>query len=325
MYPVLLEPVAKNYMWGGARLAAEFGVTSASTKIAEAWLLSCHEAGPSILRDGPMAGHTLSESIYGELESVLGTDASVTDQFPILIKLIDAHEDLSIQVHPDDAYALIHGLGCGKTELWYILDATPDAFIYYGFTRPVSPEELREHIDNHTVEEIIRRVPVKKGDAFLIKSGVIHGIGAGILLAEIQQNSNTTFRVYDFDRRDADGTPRELHVEKALDVIRLDFTTDGPLPESTEVFENYTSRRLSTCRYFSVDCLEISGEAALHCDAASFHSIVVTNGDCEMVLQHPDPLVPAFRHLHKGDSVFLPANTGDYTLRGTAEVLITSV
>ncbi len=325
MYPALLEPVAKNYLWGGARLAREFGVKSASAKIAEAWLLSCHEAGPSILSEGPLAGHTLSEAIYGDLESVLGTDAMVTDQFPILIKLIDAHEDLSIQVHPDDTYARNHGLGCGKTELWYILDAAPDAFIYYGFTRPVSPEELREHIDSHTVEEIIRRVPVKKGDAFLIKSGVIHGIGAGILLAEIQQNSNTTFRVYDFDRREADGTPRELHVEKALDVIRMDFTKDGPLPDSTVIFENYSKRRLSACQYFSVDCVKITKEVTLTCDAASFRSVVVTEGACEMILANSIPQVPSTRMLHKGDSVFLPANTGDYTLRGPAEVLITSV
>ena len=257
--PLLLIPACKDYLWGGTRLKTEYHKRSDRPVIAESWELSCHPDGPSRVANGPLAGHTLPEALALLGPGCLGKRARRFGRFPLLIKLIDAEKDLSIQVHPDDGYARRVEGGQGKTEMWYIVDCEPDAFLYFGFEREISAEEMRRRIADHTITEVLHRAPVHRGDVFFIGAGTIHAIGAGILLAEIQQNSNTTYRVYDFGRVGADGKPRALHVDKALDVtLRRPADADapgaGPLAEKAD----YRLRRLAKCNYFTVDALALS-------------------------------------------------------------------
>ena len=210
-----LTPSCKDYLWGGSRLRTDFGIRSDLEPLAEAWVLSCHPDGPSYLPDGT----TLAYYVAAHPEA-LGTDCAKFEQFPILTKFIDASKNLSIQVHPSNDYALKNEHQYGKTEMWYVLDCVPGAYLYYGFTHEISKEEFAERIKNNTLTEVLNAVPVHKGDCFFIPSGTLHTICRGIVVAEVQQNSNVTYRVYDYGRVGADGKPRALHIEKALDVTR---------------------------------------------------------------------------------------------------------
>ena len=214
----LIAP-CKDYIWGGNRLREEYGKKLDSDKIAESWELSCHKDGQSVIDGGEFDGKTLSEFIEkkGRI-AVLGTNCERFEYFPILIKLIDAKDNLSVQVHPSNEYALKVEGEYGKTEMWYIVDCNEGAELLYGFKHEISRDEFAERIKNNTLLEVANNVPVHKGDVFFIESGTLHAIGKGILIAEIQQNSNTTYRVYDYGRVGKDGKPRELHIEKALDV-----------------------------------------------------------------------------------------------------------
>ena len=219
--PIFLQGICKDYLWGGNRLREEYGKKSDADKIAESWELACHKDGSSILTTGADAGKDLREYLDEHGTGFLGTNCAGCTTVPVLIKLIDAKQDLSIQVHPDDDYAMRVEGEPGKTEMWYIMDAAPGAALYYGLNRAVSKEEFAKRIQEQTLTEILNRVEVKPGELYFIPSGTLHAIGAGILLAEIQQNSNTTYRVYDYGRRGADGKLRPLHIEKALDVTNL--------------------------------------------------------------------------------------------------------
>ena len=219
--PIFLQGICKDYLWGGNRLREEFGKESDADKIAESWELACHKDGSSILTSGSDAGLNLREYLDKNGTAVLGTNCADCTTVPVLIKLIDAKQDLSIQVHPDDDYAMRVEGEAGKTEMWYIVDAAPHAALYYGLKQEVTKAEFEQRIHDQTLTEILNRVEVKPGELYFIPSGTLHAIGAGILLAEIQQNSNTTYRVYDYGRRGADGKLRPLHIAKALDVTNL--------------------------------------------------------------------------------------------------------
>ena len=216
-----LAPAFKDYLWGGTRLRDEYGKNCDFDKVAESWELSCHKDGPSVVADGEDKGLTLREYIEKHGKAVLGTDCEAFEDFPILIKLIDAKDNLSVQVHPDNDYAQRVEGEYGKTEMWYIVDCDEGAELLYGFKHEISKEEFAERIANNTLLDVTNNVPVHKGDVFFIKAGTLHAIGKGILIAEIQQNSNTTYRIYDYGRVGKDGKPRELHVEKAKDVTKL--------------------------------------------------------------------------------------------------------
>ena len=192
----------------------EYGKKCDFDKVAESWELSCHKDGNSVIDSGEYKGLTLSEYVEKAGKAVLGTDCEKFENFPILIKLIDAKDNLSVQVHPDNEYALRVEGEYGKTEMWYVVDCDPGASLLYGFTHEISKEEFRQRIENNTLLEVTNRVEVHPGDVFFIESRTLHAIGKGILIAEIQQNSNTTYRVYDYGRVGADGKPRQLHIEK---------------------------------------------------------------------------------------------------------------
>lgn len=193
-----LKPACKDYLWGGRRLVEEYGKEYDGETLAETWELSCHPDGPSVISNGKYAGKTLEEYIEKEGREILGTHCRRFREFPVLIKFIDANKDLSIQVHPDNRFALKNEGQYGKTEMWYVMDTEPGAFLYYGFKKEISREEFRRRINDNTLTEVLNSVSVKKGDTFFIEAGTIHAIGKGILLAEIQQNSNVTYRVYDY-------------------------------------------------------------------------------------------------------------------------------
>jgi mannose-6-phosphate isomerase len=323
MYPTRIKPIAKHMIWGGNRLVNEYGLETNEKKVAEAWMLSCNEAGLSLVLEGPLAQTTLCKAIGDELSSVLGHNNNKTDIFPVLIKLIDAHDDLSIQVHPDDAYAVKNGLVSGKTELWYILDASDDAFIYYGFSREVSKEELKSHIEKKTLPEILNRVPVNKGDVFFIESGVIHAIGAGILLMEVQQNANTTYRVYDYDRKDAAGNLRELHLDEALEVVDRSVVGREAIHPQIEEREGYSFSRLMNCQHFTVDRLDVKTGADCICGEDSFASVVITRGSGQILFENKQFGTAGSMAISKGDSIFIPAGAGPFRIQGQCEAFIT--
>lgn len=308
-----LKPACKDYLWGGSRLMKEFEKDFSGDKLAETWELSCHPDGPSIIADGEYAGSTLNEYILKEGKKVVGTKSLHYEQFPLLIKFIDAADELSVQVHPGDAFAMENEGQYGKTEMWYIVDCEEGASLYYGFSREVSEEEFAMRIQNKTLLEVLNRVEVQKGDVLFIEPGTIHAIGRGNLIAEIQQNSNVTYRVYDYGRKGADGKERELHIEKALQV-----TNRVPILKRRS-FEPH----IVSCEYFTVDKIALDGQfmkrMSGEADETSFVSLLVLDGEGE-VRAGEEGL--SFR---KGDSIFITAGTGAYELEGKFEALLTTV
>lgn len=321
MKAMKLFPAFKDYLWGGTRLRDEYGKKCDFDKVAESWELSCHKDGNSVIDSGEYKGLTLAEYVEKAGKTVLGTDCEKFENFPILIKLIDAKDNLSVQVHPDNEYALRVEGEYGKTEMWYVVDCDPGASLLYGFTHEISKEEFRQRIENNTLLEVANRVEVHPGDVFFIESKTLHAIGKGILIAEIQQNSNTTYRVYDYGRVGADGKPRQLHIEKALDVTRLAPPSRpcGRPQAEAERCNGYTALPLAACEYFTVKELEISGEAAFFADEKSFQSLLVLDGDLSLAMDGEQ------MELKKGESVFVPAEAGEYRLSGTGKVILTTV
>ncbi len=319
MYPLLLKPPVKDYLWGGTRLKTEFGFETEAEKAAEAWTLSCHKNGESIVRNGEMSGKTLSEVLEAWGTEAIGEKAAAFPYFPLLIKLIDAKDSLSIQVHPDDKYALEKEGEFGKTEMWYIVDCEEDARLIYGFNRVIDRDEFKRRINDNTLIDVCNYVPVKKGDVFFISSGTLHAIGKGILIAEIQQNSNTTYRVSDYGRLGADGKPRELHVDKALDVTKtFPPTADYGAVGKVNRYPFGTIRELARCEFFTSELLSLAGTAGVTTDADSFQSLLVLSGEVKM------SFAGGTLTLKKGDSVFIPANYKT-TLSGTAEIICARV
>lgn len=319
MYPIKLKPAFKDYLWGGTRLRDDFGKDCDYDKIAESWELSCHKDGNSVVADGEFAGLTLAQYIEKEGKSVLGTNCEKFENFPILIKLIDAKDNLSVQVHPNNEYAQRVEGEYGKTEMWYVVDCDEGASLLYGFKHNITKEEFRERIENNTLLEVTNSVPVKKGDVFFIEAGTLHAIGKGILIAEIQQNSNTTYRIYDYGRVGADGKPRQLHIDKAVDVTNL--CPAKPYPQSEPVdMGGWTKKRLAKCEYFTVDVINVDTSAALEADKSSFVNILVLDGGCVLSSEGNDAV-----ELKKGDSVFIPAGLGKFELTGKCSAVMTHI
>ncbi|MEI8200642.1 MAG: type I phosphomannose isomerase catalytic subunit [Eubacteriales bacterium] len=323
MYPFKLKPAVKDYMWGGDRLKHEYGIESPDSIIAEAWMLSCNANGASTIMNGSLAGKSLADALFSDVEKALGINNSFAVYFPVLIKFIDARDDLSIQVHPSNGYAWENEGEFGKTEMWYVLDAQEGAFLYYGFSRAVTREELRERIEDNTIIEILNRVTVKKGDVFFLEAGTIHTIGKGIMIAEIQQNSDSTYRVYDYNRTDSDGKKRELHIEKALDVINTNFVPGIPKEHAALQKPGYRVTRLASCVYFTVDHLSIDSFAKLECDGKSFTSLLLIEGSGNIRFDNREYGEDGAIAVSKGDSLFLPAGTGAYRIEGRCCVLVT--
>ena len=308
METIKLTPACKDYLWGGEKLRQDYGIQSQLHPLAEAWVLSCHPDGPSVVATGPLAGKALPEYIQEKGPGCLGADCEKFTDFPILAKFIDAKGDLSIQVHPSNEYALAHEHQFGKTEMWYVLDCEPGATLYYGFQHQISREEFQQRIQDNTLTEVLNAVPVEKGDLFFIPAGTLHAIRKGIVVAEIQQNSNVTYRIYDYGRVGADGKPRQLHIQQALEVTQR--TPPQPDPD----FHGH----LAQCPYFTVDVME--GRFTLDCGPESFVSALVLEGTG--ALWEGDESMP----LRKGESLFIPAGAGQCRLEGDGlKCLVTRV
>lgn len=318
MYPLVLKAPLKDYIWGGNRLKNEYGFETELDKVAEAWVLSSRNDGDATVINGELIGKNLSEVLTLWGDTAIGKNASKFEYFPLLIKLIDACDRLSVQVHPDDEYAMRVEGEFGKTEMWYVVDCDEGAKLIYGFTHEISKDEFKRRINDNTLEDVCNFVPVKKGDVFFIEAGTLHAIGKGILIAEVQQNSNTTYRVSDYGRLGADGKPRPLHVEKALDVTK----TTAPTREYGNVGEickadGVIIRELAKCELFSADLITLDGKTEIGNDD-SFVSLVVLNGDATLEWNGEEISI------NKGASVFIPAGI-TVMISGSAEILMSWV
>ncbi|MCD7765081.1 MAG: cupin domain-containing protein [Lachnospiraceae bacterium] len=279
------EPVFKDYLWGGTKLRDLYGKNCDYDKIAESWELSAHEDGQCRVASGKYRGMLFGDYLERSGEDALGWKCQAFERCPLLIKFIDAKEQLSVQVHPDDSYALPNENEYGKNEMWYVMDCEPGAFIYFGLKRSISPEELRERAVNNTITEVLNRVPVKKGDTFFVRSGTIHAIGSGILICEIQQNSNCTYRLYDYARRDKFGNLRELHLEQAVAVANTGKQEEsvscaaGPAMEDMTQMDGVTIQKLCECKYFTSSRYEVEESVSVAVNDTSFAALVILEGN----------------------------------------------
>lgn len=293
-----LYPAYKDYLWGGEKLKTKYGKNTDTKPLAESWELSFHEAGPTHIADG----RTLAEAVTPE---DLGKKCRKFDGFPLMIKLIDAKDDLSVQVHPSDDYALKNEKSFGKTEMWYIVEAEENAGIYIGFKRKVSREELEEAIKNNSVTELLNFVKVKAGESYFIPSGTVHAICKGCLICEIQQNSNLTYRLYDYGRKDKNGNVRELHVKQALAVANLNKFRN----------KKFYFNILGKCRYFKVKKLTVENKKVLKKNAGSFRCVTCVTGEGE---------INGIK-FSRGDSFFISALCEKVELTGNAGIILTEI
>lgn len=322
--PFMLAPAHKDYLWGGSRLNDDFGKKIESYPLAETWECSTHHAGQSTVASGEYAGEKLGV-VLEKNPQYLGTHPLlITDGkpvLPILVKLIDAYKDLSIQVHPDDNYAIEHEGDLGKTEMWYVLQAKRDSSLFFGFNRDMNEEKVRMSIKDGSLTKYLNKIPVHKNDVFYIESGTVHAIGAGVLLAEIQESSDVTYRLYDYDREDKNGHKRELHIDKALEVVNYKSSAEPRQPMRVLKYKSgYASELLTRCKYFQVERMLLNTEiqreyADYQTEANSFHALLCTDG-CGTIFGD-------YFHLNffKGDCIFVPADSMPLKLHGNAQLL----
>ena len=307
MLPFRLKPVYKNYLWGGRKLIDEWGKTPESDTLAESWELASHEDGDNVILDGELAGMTLSDAVK-EHPEIVAPNFQPIETFPLMVKLIDSRQPLSIQVHPFNDYARRVEQSRGKTESWYILNHDEGAYIYLGFSKNVSRHEFEQAIKNNTITELLRKVYVKDGDLFFIPAGTIHAIGAGITLAEIQENSNITYRVYDYGRVGADGKPRELHIAKALDVTNTFPLNIAPPGRGGNVIVN--------CNKFNVK--KVRSPYTGMTDNGKFRFVLCLDGEGELRCGE------FVCELKKGGNVYVPGSCDeDFVITGNCECMIT--
>ncbi len=316
--PIKLTPVFKEIVWGGNRLKEDYGFKSELNNIAEAWMLCARDDGDNIIENGEFKGTSFTQFIKNN-RNVLGTKGDKYEEFPLLIKFIDAKTDLSVQVHPDDEYAKAYENSYGKTEAWYILDCEEGAELVFGFNKELSREEFKKSIEDNTFLDYVNKVKVKKGDVFFISAGTLHAIGSGILLAEVQQNCNTTYRVYDYNRK-VNGIPRELHVEKALDVTNTVPQFKGGDPEFTpEIKGDATEQHLCDCEFFNMDTIDIDGKYTFNVTEESFCSLLVLSGEGTIYCNDYDISIKS------GESIFVPAGSGEVDVKGNIKLLISTL
>lgn len=299
LYPLRFNPVYKDYIWGGSRIPKIYNRNQPDGVYAESWEISTHPDGTTTIANGPLAGKSLCDLLPENKTALLGTNVKGSD-FPLLIKLIDARDVLSVQVHPNDSNAAAVS-GQPKTEMWYFLEGDGSAQIYCGLKPGVGREEFLRAMENKTFAEILQSIPARKGEAVFVPGGRVHAIGTGCLILEVQQNSNTTYRIYDWERVDASGRGRELHIEKALKVI--DWKNNGDPRCKT----NGTT--IQSCEYFRLDRFELSAEKKLPMTGRSFHALFVAEGHGTISWAGgEDELMP-------GQSWLVPAALGGYNVQ----------
>lgn len=318
--PILLRPSGKDYLWGGSRLNDDFEKAIDMNPLAETWECSTHPDGPSFAVGGKFESQSLAEILRAHPE-YLGTRHAGETGLPILVKFIDARENLSVQVHPDDVYAKAHENGqLGKTEMWYVLDAARDSHLVYGLSRDTDAATLRQAIAGGTLEKYLQWVPIRRDDVFFIPAGTIHAIGAGALVAEIQENSNLTYRLYDYDRVDKNGRKRPLHIDKALEVANLRSSAAPRQPLRVLRYrQGVASELLCRCKYFEVYRVIVNTErrqqVRYRADELAFRVLLCVSG-CGTV-SFGGGSIPFYR----GDCLFLPADSETLTFHAQAQFL----
>lgn len=313
IYPLQFEPILKERIWGGEKLKTVLNKPIASQITGESWELSAVEGDVSVIANGEWKGKLLTDVINEFPDALLGTEIHKRfgKQFPLLFKYLDAKEDLSIQVHPNDELAKKRHNSFGKTEMWYVIQADEDARIIVGFKEKSSPEAYLESLKNKNILSILNTVNTKKGDVFFLETGTVHAIGAGLVIAEIQQTSDITYRIYDFDRKDANGNTRELHVDLALDAINY---------EKTDMYKAYSkeknhSNQVVDCPYFTTNFIPLDGNELVAKNGNSFTVYMCVDGHFSI-----DANGEKFDY-KKGDTVLMPAALKSFTLSGKASVL----
>lgn len=323
LQPMKMRPIFKEKIWGGTALRDVFKKPIPPGKTGESWEVAIHKHGQSIIANGEFEGLYLSSAIDALGVKLLG-DAVVKSypgRFPLLLKILDCCDRLSIQVHPDDRYAAIHESGeLGKTEMWYVLDAKPGAKLIYGFAKDVTRQEFADAVYSGSLEPLLNYVEVKKGDCFFIPAGTLHALLDGLLIAEIQQNSDTTYRVYDYNRTDQNGNKRPLHIKKALDVTNLSSSRgrERIIRNACKIGEN-TQTHLVSCKYFTVSHYEVARQINLTPSKQSFELLLFCEGGG--IIGYDGGSVEFLA----GDSFVIPAYLGDYCIEGKCSFLKTHV
>lgn len=306
MYPIKFENLYYEKIWGG-RDFESFRDNLPEGEIGESWDIACHPNGTGVVENGEFKGEKFDDLINRYGDKLIGSKVSL-EKFPLLVKLINSREKLSVQVHPGDEYAAKYENEYGKTESWYVMDAKPDATLIVG-TKNCTKEEFEEAIKNNKVEEYLNKIPVKKGDCFLINSGLVHAICEGVIIAEIQQNSDVTYRVYDY------GRPREIHVEKALDVINFDLQCEN-LSEKEEIkYDGYSHSLLCKNEYFGIEKISVATEYSDNSNEEAFDIYTCVEGSGYIEGNNFN------EEIKMGDSILIPATLGEYKIKGNIKVL----
>lgn len=310
---IKMKPCFKQYIWGGDNIRKIYGKDTPEPPVAESWEISAHADGLSTADGGAYSGMTIPELCTEYGSDFYGGSMKSGDDFPLMLKILDAEDKLSVQVHPDDEYAGIHESGSrGKTEAWYILSAREGAQLVYGFKRDVTPEEFKNAAEGGTLDDILNKVTCRAGDVFYIPSGTVHAVGAGMMIAEIQQSSNVTYRVFDYNRRSKDGKPRELHVDKAVSVSNTLSSSGREKTEGmVETDGKNKIRHVIDNEFFTFDEIDICTSLLSN-----------TNNLLHMVFIADGGFTLAGVKLKKGDSALIPASVGEYELTGSGKVLL---
>lgn len=313
LYPLQFEPILKERIWGGTKLKAYLDKPIFANNTGESWEISTVENDVSIVAKGELKGKSLNELIDEFPEAVLGTKVYSVfgKQFPLLFKYLDAREDLSIQVHPNDKLAKKYHNSFGKTEMWYVMQADTDASLIVGFKEKSSPQEFIQNLNNKTLLNILDTIKVQQGDVFFLETGTIHAIGAGIIVAEIQQTSDITYRVYDFDRQDANGNKRELHIDLALEALNYEKIEAQKFYSKIENIPN----EVVNCQYFTTNFIPLDGNTKIHKNQTSFTVYMCLDGDFQLTIDGENYTY------QKGDTVLIPAALTDFQLSGKASIL----
>jgi len=324
--PFFLKPSGKDYLWGGTRLKDDFSKETDLDILAETWECSTHPDGHSIVSSGPFEGRALID-VLDDYPDFIGTHPNMKEGLPILVKFIDAKNDLSVQVHPDDDYARINENGqSGKSEMWYVVEAAKDAHLIYGFRTDIDKKTVEKALKEERLEHYLQKIPVKKGDVFFVPAGQVHAICAGCLIAEIQESSNLTYRLYDYNRIDKNGNRRELHIDKALDVMNLKGSSKPEQPMRVFRFrEGVMIEKLYQCKYFTVEKVILDTQrcrkhAQFKTRANSFRVLLCIEG-CGTLMWDDEEGNEKRMDFFRGDCIFVPADSVNYRAHGKAEVL----
>ncbi len=313
LYPLQFEPILKERIWGGTKLKSYLNKPITSEITGESWEISTVENDVSVVANGDYKGKSLNELIAGFPSEILGTKVyqAFGKQFPLLFKYLDAREDLSIQLHPNDELAKKRHNSFGKTEMWYVMQADSEARLIVGFKEKSSPEEYIQHVNDKTIVDILDSKKVQKGDVFFLATGTIHAIGAGNVIAEIQQTSDITYRIYDFDRVDANGNKRELHNDLALEAINYNTVEAERKYSKTENVSN----AMVNCKYFTTNFIPLNGNMTIQKNKESFTVYMCVDDNFDLIYDGKR------YQYQKGDTILIPASMADFQLSGKASIL----